>query len=181
MAEAWAESSWHEATLLVDVYWLALVSKGRLGIMPRPRGGDWLTDEMRSLAEQGTTVLVSLLEASEIRELLVEQEERACRDVGLEFLSHAIPDRGVPVEWPRVEALIRDLKASVDEGAGVVLHCRQGLGRSATIAAAVLVALGESPERAFARIENARGLAVPDTDEQRAWVGTFTRRVRSGN
>lgn len=36
--------------------------------MPRPRGGDWLGDETRSLAKAGVGVLVSLLTADESAE-----------------------------------------------------------------------------------------------------------------
>ena len=32
---------------------------------------------------------------------------------------------------------------------------------------------GEAPDRAFSRIERARGRPVPDTDEQREWVRRF--------
>ena len=37
--------------------------------MTRPRGGDWLTDELRDLAVAGLDVLVSLLSAAEVAEL----------------------------------------------------------------------------------------------------------------
>jgi hypothetical protein len=42
---------------------------GRLSTMARPRGGDWTADEMASLREAGTDVLVCMLTASELREL----------------------------------------------------------------------------------------------------------------
>jgi protein-tyrosine phosphatase len=59
------------------------------------------------------------------------------------------------------------------EGRGVVVHCRQGVGRSALIAACVLVLSGVSVNKAFELIENARGCSVPDTEEQRKWVVQF--------
>jgi protein-tyrosine phosphatase len=55
----------------------------------------------------------------------------------------------------------------------VVIHCRQGVGRSALIAACVLVLRGVSVEKVFDLIENARGCSIPDTEEQRDWVNQF--------
>lgn len=43
--------------------------RGRLSTMARPRGGDWLTDELADLAMAGVGVLVSLLADAEAAEL----------------------------------------------------------------------------------------------------------------
>lgn len=50
---------------------------------------------------------------------------------------------------------------------------RQSIGRSALIAAAILMAAGTDPETAVATIERARGLRVPETDEQMRWTTGF--------
>jgi hypothetical protein len=34
-----------------NIYWLDDSQSGRIGIMPRPRGGDWLEDEIRALRD----------------------------------------------------------------------------------------------------------------------------------
>ncbi len=59
------------------------------------------------------------------------------------------------------------------EGKHIAIHCRIGIGRSAMIAAATLVALGEAIERAFALVQEARGYEVPDTSEQRVRLSAF--------
>ena len=41
---------------------------GRLVILARPRGGDWLEDEVRNWAELGLDAVVSLLTADETAE-----------------------------------------------------------------------------------------------------------------
>jgi protein-tyrosine phosphatase len=61
----------------------------------------------------------------------------------------------------------------------VLVHCRQGIGRAALIAASVLAENGESPDAAFARIQQARGRPVPDTEEQRNWVRRFAASTTS--
>jgi hypothetical protein len=38
---------------------------GRLAIVPRPRGGDWLADEVARLKAAGVDILVSMLEPAE--------------------------------------------------------------------------------------------------------------------
>ncbi len=56
----------------VKVYWVTELHLGRLGIMSRPRGGDWLEDEIRSLSQSQVDAVISLLEQSEIIELELE-------------------------------------------------------------------------------------------------------------
>jgi hypothetical protein len=41
------------------------------------------------------------------------------------------------------------------------------------IVAAVLIALGETPERALVSVEAAKGLPIPDTPEQAQWVAQY--------
>jgi protein-tyrosine phosphatase len=154
----------------VKVYWIEGVGRGRLGVMPRPRGGDWLEDEIRSLKSSGVDVVASLLEREEIEELDVAGEESACEACGISYLSFPVCDFGVPPSRQAALGFARELRALVDEGRSVVIHCRQGIGRSSVIAACVLVVGGSSADDAFGRIEDARGRPVPDTPEQRAWV-----------
>lgn len=47
---------------------------GRLSIVTRPRGGDWLEEEIRSWARSGLNVIVSLLEPAEEAEFGLSQE-----------------------------------------------------------------------------------------------------------
>jgi hypothetical protein len=45
-----------------------------------------------------------------------------------------------------------------------------GIGRSSLMAAAVLIHLGKPPDTFLQEITKARGLRVPDTALQEAWV-----------
>ena len=51
------------------VYWITGPWRGRLAILPRPRGGDWLEDETRGWRAAGIDAVVTLLEATEESEL----------------------------------------------------------------------------------------------------------------
>ena len=157
----------------VEIYWVDSASPGRLGIMPRPRGGDWLEDEVVSLRRSGADVVVSLLEREEIEELEIEKEASFCEAHGLTYITFPIPDRDVPSSERDTLRLIRSLASHLREGRSVVVHCRQGVGRSALVAASVLVLGGLPVDEAFTNVENARGCQVPDTPEQRAWVARF--------
>ena len=138
--------------------------------MPRPRGGDWLEDEILSLKMSGVGVIASLLERAESAELDIVGEQALCEANGLLFLPFPIPDRGVPQSEREALDFARSLSDHLREGKSVVIHCRQGVGRSALIAACVMAVGGVSVDEAFEKIENARGCAVPDTPEQRGWV-----------
>ena len=143
---------------------------GRLAIMPRPRGGDWLEDEIRSLRTMGVDDVVSLLERDEVQELDIEGEKAFCEAVGISFLSFPIADRNIPVSSVDALKFAESIEQLLAVGRHVVIHCRAGIGRSSIIAACVLMKSGLSFEESFQKIEKARGCSVPDTPEQKEWV-----------
>jgi len=153
-----------------DLYWIEGPWPGRLAIMPRPRGGDWLEDEIRAWHAAGVKVIVSALEPTEATELDLGSEENLARTNGMEFVSIPIPDRGVPASAPALLKSLLPLEQGLSDGRQVAIHCRQGIGRSSLLAAGLLTLGGVSPEDAWQRIERARGRAVPDTPEQRSWL-----------
>lgn len=153
-----------------NLYWVETGVQGRLATMARPRAGDWLLDELRGLRVAGVDVVVSLLTLSEIVELGLEAELSACEAAGLRFCSFPIPDRQVPSPDAAATDLFRAIQADLVAGRSVAVHCRMGIGRASLVAAAVLRLLGLPGDEAFSRVQAARGLPVPDTDEQRQWL-----------
>jgi protein-tyrosine phosphatase len=158
-----------------EIYWIEHEGPGRLAIMPRPRGRDWLQEEIEAMAKEGVRVLVSHLTAGEAAECGLQEEGRLCEEAGIEFVSFGIADRGVP-GMDEAEELVAKLVERMKRERAVAVHCRAGIGRSALTAAAVLWRLGVGPEEAFRRISQARGMQVPDTQEQIEWVKGFCRR-----
>jgi hypothetical protein len=159
-----------------EVFWIEGLPTGRLAVLPRPRGDDWLQDEIRSLRANGVDVLVCLLTSGETTELGLAEEAACCAACCIEFVAFPFADRGVPASASNALGLVRRLAARLTGGKAVAIHCRQGIGRSALMAACVLVSLGEGPDAAFERIARARGRPVPDTTEQRDWVLRFADR-----
>jgi protein-tyrosine phosphatase len=156
-----------------EVYWIDMPGSGRLAIMPRPRADDWLEDEIAGWRADGVDVVVSLLEPDEITELGLQREPDICHAFGIGFISFPLPDRGVPATTSEAMALAERIVMWLNEGKAIGLHCRAGIGRSALIAACVLVLLGMAPAAAFTLIGKARGMNVPDTEEQQEWVAMF--------
>jgi protein-tyrosine phosphatase len=91
-----------------------------------------------------------------------------CRACGLKWKSLPIPDLDVPPLNAATVAFVARIAESLRAGRQVVIHCRQGIGRSSLIAASALAMLDVAPPQAFAQISAARGRPVPDTDAQRA-------------
>jgi protein-tyrosine phosphatase len=155
-----------------EVYWIEVKLPGRLGIMARPRAGDWLCNEIAGWASDQIDVVVSLLEPTEIAELELSEEPRWCREQAIDLISFPIADRSVPASMSKAIQLSRFLAEKINQRKTVAVHCRAGIGRSAVIAGCVLVTLGTEPDLALTLISNAR-LNVPDTEEQRSWLQIF--------
>jgi protein-tyrosine phosphatase len=113
---------------------------------------------------------VSLLTLEDQEELGLNDEASLCQQTHLVFHTFPIPDRSVPPQLAAAERLITEIVEALNVGKHVAIHCRMGIGRSAMIAAAALVALGDTPEHALSAVEAARGFSVPDTPEQAQWV-----------
>ena len=139
---------------------------GTLSTMARPRGGDWLEDEMNSLTTADVDVLVSLLSNTEITELQLTAEPELEHAAGLAFCHLPTPDRHVPDQAASL-ALAETLTAQLARGASIAIHCRNGIGRASTLAAIILVLEGTDPRLAWTMISAARGMTVPDTAAQR--------------
>jgi protein-tyrosine phosphatase len=155
--------------MIPDLFWIAGPWSGRLAIATRPRGDDWLADEVSGWRRAGIHVIVSLLESDEAGLLGLSEESKVAEAHGIRFISFPIPDRGVPASEPAAFSLIASVASALEEGKNIAVHCRQGIGRSGLIAASVLTS-GVSPEDAIKAVSSARGLAVPETSEQRLWV-----------
>lgn len=156
--------------MIPDLYSIPGPWRGLLAISSRPRGGDWLEDEVRGWRERGIDAVVSLLEKEEEKQLNLSDEKRLVESGGIRFISFPIPDRSVPASVPSTVSMLRLVNQALERGKNVAIHCRQGIGRSALVAAGALMAAGSSPQDALAAVRTARGLAVPETEEQREWL-----------
>lgn len=138
--------------------------------MPRPRGGDWLEDEIRAWRTAGVDRVVSLLTPDEVTALELDPEATECRAAGIEYVSVPIPDRSVPASRLALNELVTHLGEQLARGEAVAVHCRQDIGRAALAASCLLILGGLDPDSAMQRVGTARGCPVPETPDQRRWV-----------
>ena len=152
---------------------IAHPAKGRLWIMPCPDGAE-LQRDTAMYCEGGVDHVVSMLTVDEARSLGLASEGEACEKAGLSFDQHPITDFGLP-DMADFHALVMRIKGLLQDGEGVAVHCRAGIGRSGMVTTGVLVALGSGPEEAIEKVSHARGVSVPDTVEQGRFVEAFSR------
>ena len=151
------------------MYEITPCPQGRLAIMPRPRGAQWLMGELMSLKKRGVTDVVSLVTPAEIIELRLEEEENICTGLLMDFYWYPIGDRALPTQ-PVFDELITALLLKLVQGGFIAIHCKAGIGRSAIVAAGLLCRFGMSAEAAIDLISQARGFDVPDTDQQLRFI-----------
>ena len=159
---------------------------GRIGltIAPGRRADGWWdrdldTDLARLRDEYSCDLLVSLREDDEYRWLQIEDLFEKAPKLGISVLRFPIEDARPPREgeMPRFVELVGHILEAARAGQTVVIHCRGGLGRTGTVAAACLVALGHAPAEAIARVRAARPGAV-ETREQERWVEAYSGAIR---
>jgi protein-tyrosine phosphatase len=156
-----------------ELHWVDGPWPGKLALAARPRGGDWLEDEMTSWHRAGVDAVVSLLTAEEELDLDLTNEESEAKMLGMAFVSFPIPDREIPRQDDGLGAALEEMDSLLTSGRNVVVHCRQGIGRTGLVAACLLVSKGESPESAVEKLSVARGVPVPETAEQRHWIDHY--------
>ncbi len=160
-----------------DLFWIPGPWPGRLAIAARPRGGDWLDDDASAWRRAGVDVVISLLEDDEAAQLDLTNEGHAAEKQAISFVSFSIPDRGVPASTEAAIEVVGRIAAQLEAGKNVAVHCRQGVGRSGLIAAAVLMNSGLHARKAIETVSSARGVRVPETLEQRQWIGKLASHV----
>jgi protein-tyrosine phosphatase len=143
--------------------------------MPRPRGGDWLEDEVQSWRQMGVDSVLSLLTLDEVAEFGLSDEAELGAANSIHYDSFPIADRSVPSSRAAFAKLITKIAEQLGKGKTIAVHCRQGIGRAPLIAIGLLALSGIDPEAAIQRVSRARGCPVPETPEQHRWILDLTK------
>ena len=164
-------------------------ARGRLGmtfapgkVQPQAASGPWdrdlAADLQRLQAVYGADVLVSVIEAHELRTLRIGGLATAAGDRGMQWLHVPVVDAGTPTDEASWTAALRAVRARLERGETVVVHCKGGLGRTGTFAASVLVTYGIDPKTATARVREARAKTI-ENPAQESFVEGMTARWRT--
>lgn len=137
---------------------------GALYVMPKP-SGEWLHEDVDEYRSLGIDHILSLLSLDEMEELGLQGEQVACGNKRLRFTRFGIVDRGLP-DVSQLVPLAEKLAREIAEGASLAVHCRAGIGRAGLVASCILQHLGLTATDAIAIVSQARGVQIPDTQEQ---------------
>jgi protein-tyrosine phosphatase len=157
---------------------------GGLDEVPLPsgaRGRLWLCgkhvvgpDPDGALSRTGAAVLVCLNELGELSSRYPEYVEWLRTEAGGRARWFPIPDLHVP-ELEGLRDLVAELRARLEAGDGVVVHCGAGIGRAGTVAAALLMSLGLDHDEALERVRTSRPGAGPQTNVQEDLLAVLAR------
>lgn len=156
---------------------------GRLGmcacpgiIEPESTSNSWHRDldlDLNAIVRTGARTVITLVEAHEMVKFRIPQErlEAACTLRELQW--HWLPIRDMSAPDSRFtdgfNALEDALRAKLEAGETIVVHCRAGLGRTGTVAALLLSRTGLPLSSAIDQVRRARPGAI-ETIEQEDWL-----------
>jgi ADP-ribosyl-[dinitrogen reductase] hydrolase len=134
--------------------------------------------DIRAMIDQGADGVLTIMEPGEMAELQVPDLGGRVTGRGLSWWHLSVRDGGVlhDEQHPQWDAVRRALSTFIMAGKNLVIHCRGGLGRTGTMAAALLMDLVDmSPDEALARVRAARPGAV-ETPLQETFIQDYRRR-----
>jgi len=147
------------------------VLRGILAIAPLPgTGGDYAAD-LAHLKDWRPAAVMSLAGADEMAKVGGAGLPGDVVHLGARWLHMPVPDFGVPdasaaAQW---RAATATALPALRGGGRVMIHCKGGCGRSGMAALRLMIAAGEAPEAALARLRALRPCAV-ETKAQMRWA-----------
>jgi len=150
---------------------LSIASGGRLGLCGLPGLLGPLSPDIQTIVEWAPAHVVSMTGQAEMDAAGSGDLGALIKDCGIEWTHLPVHDFGGLSSrdqqiWPALSARLHEC---LDAGAGILVHCRGGRGRSGMIILKLLVERGEPAHTALARLREVRPGAV-ETDEQLTWA-----------
>jgi Cyclin-dependent kinase inhibitor 3 (CDKN3) len=146
----------------VDEVPLPPPSSGRLWLCGKRYVGP---DPEGAVQRVGADAIVCLCERDELVERYPAYVEWLRANEGGRALWWPVPDLHAP-DLDQALPMWGELRARVDGGEGLLLHCGAGIGRAGTVAAGLLVLMGVTPDRAVSHVAAHRPMAGPEVGAQ---------------
>ncbi|KEJ91088.1 putative protein-tyrosine phosphatase [Sulfitobacter donghicola DSW-25 = KCTC 12864 = JCM 14565] len=125
--------------------------------------------DLQAIQRSGVNTVVSLLEPTEAENVGLAKQGETCAELGLAFINHPIRDMHLP-QPNSFAALAGGLASRMRNGEHVAVHCFASIGRSGMLSCAILGHFGYGPDTAIEHVSKMRGVPVPDTTEQAAFI-----------
>ena len=129
---------------------------GRLLLHSMPGRCEAIESVWHQVRDEAVRAIVCLAEKDELHEKSFEYAQALeAGTVPCLVLPFEIPDRGVPEDRDAFWTLAGDIAKRLRSGEAVLIHCAGGVGRTATLAVCVLLALGEPMSEARSVVSRA--------------------------
>ena len=129
---------------------------GKLLLHSMPGRYDAIESVWNQVRKDAVRAIVCLAEKDELYEKSSEYAQALeAGTVPCAVLSFEIPDRGAPRDRDAFWALAGEVAKRLQSGEVVLIHCAGGVGRTATLAVCVLLALGEPAGEARSAVSRA--------------------------
>ncbi len=160
---------------LANTYWV-IKDKFMAGEYPRHLDETASLAKLQILVESGASVFVDLTHPDEgLKPYHALFEQVTSKPI--QYYSFPIPDAGVPESPRQTKEILDTLDRALNDGQGVYLHCRGGVGRTGTIIGCWLTRHGREGEQALEKLRaywanctKSKQRAIPETDEQQDYI-----------
>lgn len=160
---------------------LNVPAKGLLILSAQPAKFGALDQSLAAYRAAGARLVISLLPDHELAELDLQTIQDDCVRASLAWAHCPIDDLSPPgplfaLRWHGIASHVHAL---LDDGAGVALHCKAGLGRTGTVAARILIERGLSASDALRLVRQTRPGSI-ETAAQEQYLQRFATHKTQG-
>lgn len=152
---------------------------GKIGItlcpgkrQPMSWSGGWNRDletDIGDITKMGTSAVISLIDEDEMIDLHVSNLGEVVTKHEMDWIHLPLGDTTVPSDdfIRAFVEMVPIITAGLESGDKIVIHCKGGLGRAATIASMILGLYGESAEDSINKIRKKRSSSCINPAQER--------------